>query len=117
MRKLGHRTTSTLLAACSGRGLSSLLHNPFHRMQTTSYQEPIVYLGPSLPREEAEGLIQADFRPPVRRGDLATIEAGRTVVILDGEFDQSFPVSPKEILRLLDAGSTVMGAASMCALR
>ena len=78
---------------------------------------PIVFMGPSLPRVEAEELLDADFRPPVRRGDLASIEGCRTVVILDGEFDQNFPVSPKEILRLIDSGTTVIGAASMGALR
>jgi hypothetical protein len=36
---------------------------------------------------------------------------------VDGEFYQSLAVSPKEILPLLDAGVTVLGAASMGALR
>ncbi len=78
---------------------------------------PIVFLGPSLPRDEAGALLDAEFRPPVRRGDLTSIEGGRTVVILDGEFDQNFPVSPKEILRLIDSGGTVIGASSMGAIR
>ena len=30
---------------------------------------PIVFLGPSLPRDAAERLIHAEFRPPVQRGD------------------------------------------------
>ena len=47
----------------------------------------------------------------------AWVELGRTVLIVDGEFDQSFSVSPNEILRLLDGGSTVVGASSMGALR
>jgi TfuA protein len=38
-------------------------------------------------------------------------------LILDGEFAQNLSVSPKEILRLLDAGKEVVGAASMGALR
>lgn len=79
--------------------------------------KPIVYLGPSLDRAEAERLIDAEFRPPVRRGDLASHGAARVVVILDGEFGQSFSVSPKEILRSLDRGFTVIGASSMGALR
>jgi len=78
---------------------------------------PVVYLGPSLPRDEAEGLVAAEFRPPIRRGDLGEVGPGRPVLIVDGEFDQSFPVSPKEILARLDAGETVIGAASMGALR
>ncbi len=78
---------------------------------------PVVFLGPSLARDEAEGLAAAEFRPPIRRGDLASVERGRLVVILDGEFDQSLSVSPKEILRCLQAGSVVVGASSMGALR
>ena len=77
---------------------------------------PLVYLGPSLPREQAERLLPADYRPPVRRGDLPARYDG-PVVIIDGEFGQSLSVSPNEILRLLDAGTPVLGAASMGALR
>lgn len=77
---------------------------------------PLVYLGPSLPRREAEQLLRADYRPPVRRGDLPRRYDG-PVVIIDGEFGQSLAVSPNEILRLLDAGTPVFGAASMGALR
>jgi len=78
---------------------------------------PIIYLGPSLPRNEAERILPGDYRPPVRRGDLSTHSDGRTVVIIDGEFGQSLAVSPKEILRLLDQGTRVIGASSMGALR
>jgi hypothetical protein len=39
------------------------------------------------------------------------------IVIIDGEFGQNLSVSPKEILRLLDNGTPVVGAASMGALR
>lgn len=79
--------------------------------------KPIVYLGPSLPRSEAEKLLPADYRPPVRRGDLPPPARDLLVIIIDGEFDQSLSVSPKEILQLLDGGGKVMGASSMGALR
>ena len=78
---------------------------------------PIVFLGPSLPRIVAASLLDAEFRPPIRRGDLAAVGPERLVVIIDGEFDQSFSVSLNEILRLLDAGGSVIGATSMGALR
>jgi TfuA protein len=78
---------------------------------------PIVFLGPSLPQIVAASLLDAEFRPPIRRGDLAAVGAERLVVIIDGEFDQSFSVSLNEILRLLDAGGSVIGATSMGALR
>jgi hypothetical protein len=77
---------------------------------------PIVYLGPSLPLHRAQRFLKADYRPPVRRGDLPEWYDG-TVIIIDGEFRQSLSVSPNEILRLLDRGTLVVGAASMGALR
>ena len=76
----------------------------------------IVYLGPSLSHAEAAGLLEADYRPPIKRGDLPSHYEG-TVVIIDGEFGQSLSVSPNEILSLLDRGTTVIGASSMGALR
>jgi hypothetical protein len=78
---------------------------------------PVVFLGPSLPRAEAEAILDADYRPPVRRGDLDGIGPARTVVVIDGEFRQNLAVSPGEILRLLADGIRVVGASSMGALR
>lgn len=54
----------------------------------------------------------------LKRGDLENAADDHDViVILDGEFGQSRSVSPKEILGVLDGGKTVVGAASMGALR
>lgn len=53
----------------------------------------------------------------MRRGDLPPPARDLVVIIIDGEFDQSLSVSPKEILELLDGGGKVLGAASMGALR
>lgn len=79
---------------------------------------PIVYLGPSLPIAEARGLLEADFRPPARRGDLAGLGPEvRVVGLIDGVFDQSLAVSPAEVRALLGRGVTVVGGASMGALR
>jgi TfuA protein len=77
---------------------------------------PVVYLGPSLPVSTAESILPADYRPPIKRGDLPSHYDG-IVVIIDGEFGQNLSVSPKEILRLIDNGTPVIGAASMGALR
>jgi hypothetical protein len=79
--------------------------------------EAIVYLGPSLSQAEGAQCLAADFRPPVRRGDLADCRRGSVVVIIDGEFGQNLSVSPKEILQLIDEGTRVIGASSMGALR
>ena len=57
--------------------------------------------------------------PPVRHGDLLRLGAvaGDTVVLIDGLWHQSAPVRHKEILVLLADRVTVVGAASMGALR
>lgn len=75
----------------------------------------IVFVGPSLAETELPSTVVRV--PPVKRGDLAAVDAYDVIVILDGEFGQSDSVSPKEILAVLEAGKTVIGAASMGALR
>jgi hypothetical protein len=77
-----------------------------------------VYLGPSLPRETARGVLEAVYLPPIRRGDLERLPSHvKVVAIVDGEFYQSLAVSPKEILRVMERGIAVYGASSMGALR
>ncbi|WP_133056430.1 YcaO-like family protein [Mycobacterium decipiens] len=78
----------------------------------------IVFLGPSLLLERAkEVLPDADFRPPVKRDDLAAVPPGSIVAIIDGVFAQSLAISPGEIRDSIDRGVQVYGAASMGALR
>jgi len=77
----------------------------------------VVFCGPSLDRAALKRITRADIADPIRRGDLEKWIEHEVFVILDGEFAQSLSVSPKEILRALDAGKTVIGAASMGALR
>lgn len=81
----------------------------------------MVFVGPSLLESDLESLDEddVDLRPPIRRGDLrVAADDGYThVAIIDGEFFQSLAVSPKEILACLDSGVTVIGGASMGALR
>lgn len=62
---------------------------------------------------------QAEFRPPIRRGDLKQVldAPPPAIGIVDGEFYQSLAVSPKEILPLLKRGVRVFGSSSMGALR
>ncbi len=79
-----------------------------------------VFLGPSLPREEAAGLLRADYRPPVRQGDVyRLVQESRpaAIAIIDGYFQEVPSVWHKEILWALDQGIPVFGAASMGALR
>lgn len=77
---------------------------------------PIVFLGPSVRLAEARSILDADYRPPVRRGDFDCI-GSRLVLVVDGEFAQSLSVSPKEILGCIARGGVVYGTSSMGALR
>jgi hypothetical protein len=59
--------------------------------------------------------------PPVKRGDVDAV-LGRfprlaSIGMIDGEFFQSFSISPKECLEALDAGKKLYGSSSMGALR
>lgn len=81
-------------------------------------RDTVVYLGPTLGRADAERVLDAEYLPPICRGDLARLpNEVRFVGIIDGEFYQSLAVSPKEVLTLIRRGVTVAGASSMGALR
>jgi ribosomal protein S12 methylthiotransferase accessory factor len=78
----------------------------------------IVYLGPSLSLDRAKATLPtADFRPPIKRGDLADVAPGAVVGIIDGVFAQTLAISPGEIRDAICRGVRVYGAASMGALR
>ena len=79
----------------------------------------IVFLGPSAPLSAARAILDAEYRAPVRHGDIwrALEEGPRIIGIADGMFEQVPAVWHKEILAALDAGVHVFGAASMGALR
>jgi hypothetical protein len=81
---------------------------------------PIVYLGPSLPRPDAQAALPGcDLRNPIRRGDLYRdrMDGGSVFVIIDGVFLQEPAVPPREILDVLEDGAVIVGASSMGALR
>lgn len=82
----------------------------------------VVFMGPSLSHHEL-GSIPSDVSllPPIKRGDVDQASQRfpnlKTIGIVDGEFFQSFAVSPKEILRSMDRGKRFFGSSSMGALR
>lgn len=79
-----------------------------------------VFLGPSLPLDEARPLLpDAVFLPPIQHGDLLKIRpaAGDRVLIIDGLFMRTPAVRHREILDLLARGVHVAGSSSMGALR
>lgn len=89
-------------------------------LSTTEAPAPmrtIVFSGPSISEAEVHRLAACSHAPPIKRGDLAAVDDYDVLVILDGEFGQNLSVTPKEILAVLGRGKTVIGAASMGALR
>jgi hypothetical protein len=78
-----------------------------------------VFLGPSLPVNEARAILDATYLPPVASGDVQCLLAAtpRAIGIIDGLFHDRPSVFHKEILAALSAGVRVFGASSMGALR
>ena len=77
---------------------------------------PIVFLGPSLAAEKARLILDADYRPPVQRGDLDALADCAVVGIIDGILDRTMRVPPLEVRRAMDRGIRFFGAASTGAL-
>lgn len=79
----------------------------------------IIFTGPSLSPEEANTILNADYRPPVGRGDVSKAIHDHPVIIgiIDGVFHQQPAVSHREIMDALNRGIIVVGGASMGALR
>ncbi|MFE7194369.1 TfuA-like protein [Kitasatospora sp. NPDC057541] len=81
----------------------------------------IVFLGPSLPLDEARGILpDAVFFPPAKQADIATVLTVHdpdVIALVDGEFHQARSVWHKEVLLALQRGVRVYGASSMGALR
>jgi TfuA protein len=79
----------------------------------------VVFIGPSLPLKEAIKILDAEYHPPVARGDVEALlnHPPDIIGIIDGVFHQQPAVSHKEILHALKLGVTVVGGSSMGALR
>ena len=72
-----------------------------------------VFIGPSLPLEEAKQILpDAEYLPPAKRGDLTeAVKAGaKIIVLIDGGFFQDRAVGHREILSALRAGVAVSGS-------
>jgi len=81
--------------------------------------KPVVYTGTSISHSDAKKILDADYRPPVRRGDLRRLlkDPPEIIGIIDGVFFDSTAVAHREIIELLKSGVIVVGGASMGALR
>ena len=80
----------------------------------------LIYVGPTLSADRVRAIVpDAEIRPPVEGGMLErdNLTAGDVAVIIDGCYRDRPAVRHKEILYVLDRGVTVIGAASMGAMR
>ncbi len=78
----------------------------------------MVYIGPSLKKEEASKILAVDYLPPVKRGDLTRLPKDVDVVgIVDGILLTDAAVGHREILSVMNEGVKVFGGGSMGALR
>src|SRR6185503_6037302 len=80
----------------------------------------VIFLGPSLPLDEAREILDAVYLPPAQQCDLLTAtvnEKPDVIGLIDGMFLQSLSVWHKEILFALDQGILIYGSSSMGALR
>ena len=81
---------------------------------------PIIFLGPSLNINKAKKIIDADFKPPAKKGDfinLNLLAERRDIVLIDGVFLQEYPPSPIEVFQVINNKNfKVYGAASIGAL-
>lgn len=82
---------------------------------------PIVFLGPSLSLAKAKKVINADFRPPAKKGDfikLSMMSDTSIVILIDGVFLQDYPPTPIEVFQVIRKNNfQVYGASSIGALR
>ena len=80
----------------------------------------VVFLGPTLARDEASSILEATYLPPADQGAVfyAVEElAAEAVLLIDGVFCEVPAVRHKELLWALSKRIPVLGAASMGALR
>ncbi|MBD2315036.1 hypothetical protein H6G20_25545 [Desertifilum sp. FACHB-1129] len=78
-----------------------------------------VFLGPSLPKENASIILEANYYPPVQRGDIyQLISTGiKTIILIDGVIPPHRPVWHREILDAMHEGIEVWGASGIGAIR
>jgi len=79
----------------------------------------VVYTGTSISHIDAKKILDADYRAPVKRNDITRIMRNPPDIIgiIDGVFFDSAAVAHREIIDAIKSGITVVGGASMGALR
>jgi TfuA protein len=82
--------------------------------------KPVIFIGPSLSREKARKILDADYRLPAKKGDLLQLILKEVDIIglVDGYFLQDYPPTPIEVYNLVRKRSVkVFGSSSLGALR
>ncbi len=79
----------------------------------------VVFTGTSISHSDARKILDADYRQPVKRHDIMRLMTAPPDIIgiIDGVFFDSAAVAHREIIEALKTGITVVGGASMGALR
>jgi hypothetical protein len=83
-------------------------------------EEIVVFLGPTLAKEEAATHLSARYCPPAEQGSVFRVVRAskpRAIVLIDGAFAKVPAVRHKELLWAMSQGIPIYGAASMGALR
>ncbi|WP_209681410.1 TfuA-related McrA-glycine thioamidation protein [Methanohalophilus levihalophilus] len=81
-------------------------------------KKAVIFAGTSISFEDAKAILDVDYLPPVRRGDLGKVAAKYDVIgIIDGIFFDRAAVGHREILEVMKKGKVVVGGCSMGALR
>ncbi len=82
--------------------------------------KPVIFLGPSLSREKARKILDADYRLPAKKGDLLQLILKEVDIVglVDGYFLQDYPPTPIEVYNLVRKKNVkVFGSSSLGALR
>jgi hypothetical protein len=82
--------------------------------------KPVIFTGPTLSIDKAKEILDADYRPPAKKGDLLKLipTAVKFVGLIDGYFLQDYPPTPIEVYNLLRKKDVmVFGSSSLGALR
>lgn len=79
----------------------------------------VVYTGTSINHHDAKKILDADYRPPVKRNDIRKLMRNPPDIIgiIDGVFFDSAAVAHREIIEAMRGGVIVVGGGSMGALR
>ena len=84
-----------------------------------NFRRVVVYTGTSINYHDAMKILNADYRPPVKRNDIKKLMRNPPDIIgiIDGVFFDSAAVAHREIMEAIRSDIIVVGGASMGALR